>query len=63
MQTGENEQALRKIIDFTRFLGILVLILHFYFSCYGAFSEMHLTYVYYGDVDHPISGQIDPGVS
>jgi len=44
MQTGENEQALRKIIDFTRFLGILVLILHFYFSCYGAFSEMHLTY-------------------
>jgi len=44
MQTGENEQALRKIIDFTRFLGILVLILHFYFSCYGAFSEMHFTY-------------------
>src|SRR5476651_398266 len=44
MQTGENEQALRKIIDFTRFLGILVLILHFYFSCYGAFSEMHLSY-------------------
>jgi hypothetical protein len=44
MQTGENEQALRKIIDFTRFLGILVLILHFYFSCYGAFSKMHLAY-------------------
>src|ERR1700710_1693590 len=44
MQTGENEQALRKIIDFTRFLGILVLILHFYFSCYGAFSAMHFTY-------------------
>jgi hypothetical protein len=44
MQTGENEQALRKIIDFTRFLGILVLILHFYFSCYGAFSELHFTY-------------------
>jgi len=44
MQTGENEQALRKIIDFTRFLGILVLILHFYFNCYGAFSELHFTY-------------------
>ncbi|MDB5122417.1 MAG: conjugal transfer protein TraG [Mucilaginibacter sp.] len=44
MQTGENEQALRKIIDFTRLLGILVLILHFYFSCYGTFSELHLTY-------------------
>ena len=44
MQTGENEQALRKIIDFTRFLGIVVLIFHFYFSCYGAFKELHLTY-------------------
>ncbi|MDB5109908.1 MAG: conjugal transfer protein TraG [Mucilaginibacter sp.] len=41
MQTGENEQALRKIIDFTRFLGILVLMLHFYFSCYGAFNQLH----------------------
>ena len=44
MQTGENEQALRKIIDFTRFLGILVLILHFYFSCYAAFDELHFAY-------------------
>ncbi|MHB8208619.1 conjugal transfer protein MobC [Mucilaginibacter sp.] len=44
MQTGENEQALRKIIDFTRFLGILVLMLHFYFSCYGTLSELHITY-------------------
>ncbi|QEM12363.1 conjugal transfer protein MobC [Mucilaginibacter rubeus] len=38
MQTGENEQAFRKIIDFTRFLGIVVLILHFYFICYRAFT-------------------------
>jgi hypothetical protein len=44
MQTGENEQALRKIIDFTRFLGLLVLILHFYFSCYSAFNELHIAY-------------------
>ena len=44
MQTGENEQALRKVIDFTRFLGILVLILHFYISCYAAFDELHFTY-------------------
>ena len=44
MQTGENEQALRKIIDFTRLLGIVVLILHFYFSCYGAFRQLHITY-------------------
>jgi hypothetical protein len=44
MQTGENEQALRKIIDFTRFLGLFVLILHFYFSCYAAFNELHIAY-------------------
>ncbi|MCQ6958275.1 conjugal transfer protein MobC [Mucilaginibacter aquariorum] len=50
MQTGENEQALRKIMDFTRYLGIIVLILHFYFSCYGAFKEMHLTYPILNDV-------------
>lgn len=43
MQTGENEQALRKIIDFTRFLGIVILILHFYFYCYGGFRELHLS--------------------
>ena len=43
MQTGENEQALRKIIDLIRYTGILVLILHFYFSCYGAFDELKLS--------------------
>ncbi|MEZ2337306.1 conjugal transfer protein MobC [Mucilaginibacter sp. RCC_168] len=43
MQTGENEQALRKIIDLIRFTGILILILHFYFSCYGVFYELHLS--------------------
>ncbi|WPU94828.1 conjugal transfer protein MobC [Mucilaginibacter sabulilitoris] len=44
MQTGENEQALRKIMDFTRYLGILILILHFYFSCYDVFFELHINY-------------------
>ncbi|OOQ60297.1 conjugal transfer protein MobC [Mucilaginibacter pedocola] len=44
MQTGENEQALRKIIDFTRSLAIIVLVLHFYFNCYLAFSDLGLTY-------------------
>lgn len=44
MQTGENEQALRKITDFTRFLAIVILMLHFYFTCYAAFQELHLTH-------------------
>jgi hypothetical protein len=39
MQTGENEQGLRKIMDFTRILSISILVLHCYFYCYAAFKE------------------------
>ncbi len=42
MQTGENEQALRRIIDFTRFISLAILILHFYISCYAAFQNWGL---------------------
>jgi len=42
MQTGENEQGLRKIIDLTRMISIGVLLLHFYFFCYTAFAQWHL---------------------
>jgi hypothetical protein len=43
MQTGENEQALRRIIDFTRFISLAILFLHFYMSCYAAFQHWGLT--------------------
>lgn len=43
MQTGENEQALRKIADMSRFIAITLLMLHFYFYCYGAFVSWGLT--------------------
>ena len=42
MQTGENEQALSKIVDMTRLISIVVLLLHFYFYCYSAFKEWGL---------------------
>ena len=42
MQTGENEQALRKILDMTRFISIIILSIHFYYYCYAAFREWHL---------------------
>jgi len=42
MQTGENEQGLRKILDMTRMISILILGLHFYYYCYGAFKDMGL---------------------
>ena len=42
MQTGENEQALRKILDMTRLISIVLLCLHFYYYTYSAFTEWHL---------------------
>lgn len=42
VQTGENEQALRKILDMTRLISIVILGLHFYYYCYTAFKEWGL---------------------
>jgi len=39
MNTGEDIQGLRKITDFTRLLSIFILAIHFYLSCYRAFSD------------------------
>jgi len=38
MQTGENEQGLRKVIDLTRMISITLLLLHFYYYSYDAFK-------------------------
>ena len=43
MQTGENEQSLRKILDMTRLMSIAILALHFYYYCYTAFEQWQLT--------------------
>ncbi len=43
MQTGENEQDMRRILDMTRLFSILLLTLHLYFYCYQAFKEWMLT--------------------
>jgi hypothetical protein len=42
MQSGENEQALRKILDMTRLISIIILVIHFYYYCYAAFKQWHL---------------------
>lgn len=39
MNTGEDTQALRKIIDFTRLISIFILSIHFYICCYAAFKH------------------------
>lgn len=37
-QTGENDQALRKIVDFTRMASLVLLVIHCYYFCYEAFK-------------------------
>lgn len=39
MQTGENEQALRKILDMTRLISMVILSIHCYYYCYSAFEQ------------------------
>lgn len=39
MNTGEDIQGLRKILDFTRLISMCILCLHFYQVCYLAFKE------------------------
>jgi hypothetical protein len=42
--TGENEQGLRKVIDLLRLVSIFILILHFYYFCYGAWEQLGLSH-------------------
>ena len=43
MQTGESEQGLRKILDMTRLISIVLLGTHFYYYCYATFGHWQLT--------------------
>ncbi|WP_438940026.1 conjugal transfer protein MobC [Chitinophaga hostae] len=43
MRTGENEMGLKKIIDLTRMIAIVVLLIHCYYNCYHAFKFMGWT--------------------
>ena len=38
MNTGEDTQGLRKILDFTRLISLFILAIHFYITCYRAFE-------------------------
>lgn len=46
VQTGENEQALRKILDMTRLISIVILVIHFYYYCYAAFQEWGVSSIF-----------------
>lgn len=42
MSTGENEHGLQKIVDLSRFISLILLAIHFYYYCYGAFRQWGL---------------------
>lgn len=46
MQTGENTEGLRKIIDLTRKASVGMLCLHCYYFCYHSFTEWGLTHAF-----------------
>ncbi len=41
-KAGEDEQALRKILNMIRLISITILVLRFYYYCYVAFDERQL---------------------
>src|SRR5258708_336423 len=43
MQTGEDIQGMRKVTDLSRWVSVLLLLLHFYYYCYGAFAGWKVT--------------------
>jgi len=45
MRAGDNDHGLRKIMDMTRAISIVILLLHFYYYCYGALKEWHYTHI------------------
>jgi len=44
MNTGENLQSLRRIHDWMLRVGFVLLLLHFYMSCYNLFKVLHWTH-------------------
>lgn len=58
MQSGDNLQALRKSLDFIRLGSIVILLLHFYSTCYPAWRQWELT----ASIVDRIIGSLNRGV-
>jgi TusA-related sulfurtransferase len=43
VQSGENQESLRRIFDFLRLGSVLLLLVHFYANCYDLFHSMGFT--------------------
>lgn len=57
METGENIQALRRILDFLRMGSIVLLLLHFYCVCYPAMQQWDLTVAFVDRVAYNLAQQ------
>ncbi len=54
-RTSENEIGLKKIMDMTRLISVILLLLHFYESCYIFFHEMGWTHSFSNKILENIS--------
>ena len=52
--TGENDQALQKIIDFIRLLSIVILLFHFYIFCYRSVQAWGFTFELLDEVTYAL---------
>lgn len=50
MKTNENEMGLKKIMDMTRLIAVVLLLLHFYVNCYIFFKEREWS--------HPVTDRV-----
>jgi len=57
--TGENEHALRRVLDMTRWMSICILIIHFYYYVYSLFCRWGLTWSW---IDNSINNLIATGL-
>lgn len=44
--TGENEQALRSIIDFLRWMSVILLLIHCYYFGHAVWKDLQLTWIW-----------------
>lgn len=55
MQSGENLQALQKILDFVRLGSVLLLLLHFYAACFPAVQELEISIPFLNKIIYNLS--------
>ena len=58
MQAGDNAHALNRILDLTRFISIVLLLVHFYSTCYPAVKTWGLTFSLLDSLVYNLTGSL-----